>query len=1122
VTVSRTIGYGDAVALLGGESPTMAALDRALGGLLLVATAGTSELVLSVFDAKAEGVRFGHEIVASLRDRVRGFSRFDRTQRLHAAHAVVVVTAFFEALDTADVPLPAGELREFAVEQLSLTGEYRRRFVDELLTAETPMPAPHRSHEDLLAQLRDWYRALSDHLARIVAGLAVWDRLDDRRQREIHQTLADLPNRAIERYEILYRRLAVDIAEFAFWSNQREHQATRSQLGDVRRSLAELEHHLQTMSDGRAPDDRRAALARAYRAALDRPILAEGDPASGLTIPTLAAGYLDPDFRLRSADEHGTPAHEGWWESAEIRSDLSEALVGLLTEPATTVAPLLVLGQPGAGKSVLTRVLAARLPAQDFLPIRVELRDVPGDADLQDQIEYAVRAATGEALTWPDLVRSAGDALPVVLLDGFDELLQATGVSQSDYLTRVVRFQQREADQGRPVAVVVTSRIAVADRARVPLRSRVVRLEPFRAEQVEQWLAVWNSANAGYLAARGVAALSPETVLRHPDLASQPLLLLMLAIYDIDDNALQRGAGVLDQAGLYDRLLHTFAEREVRKDHSDASDTDVAGLVDRELLRLAVTAFAMYNRGRQWTTSAELDADLAALMPERPREPEAGFRAGLSRGQTVVGRFFFVQRAQAVRDGSRVESYEFLHATFGEYLVARLVHQVLADLARQEAAAHGSLLGATRCQDGLLYALLSFAPLTNRGAVVTFLSQIAAGEPEQQRTALRRLAIVLFQRLDERSDDRFSGYAPALFPITSRYARYSLNLVLLAAVYGDQVRTSELFTKDDPIEAWRRHALLWQSTLAAEEWRGLLYGTLVRREWAGDRREVVLHFDDADDLRPAAPLDMHWTFGKPPTDEQRGHLGWGTEEWPVLNRLAALLCDQHFDIVTHALEPALNLVGDAITNFVGWPDRAESVAHRLLQAWLGADLGIENDQLISVYESIFRAIEWGWPPWDEPTLGKLIGLATSRLAADAPRLPPDALAGWLHILHASPDHLVAPHHASLIDTALSGLGQRDLDESDRRRLLSAITGYAGSHSSSLRAWVGLHELGWIDHVRLWPPEQSEEDYLHTMPWAELAAEDPRLVTRARWLAHLRHPHLSNEPAAANRSDDRRG
>jgi hypothetical protein len=41
-----------------------------------------------------------------------------------------------------------------------------------------------------------------------------------------------------------------------------------------------------------------------------------------------------------------------------------------------------------------------------------------------------------------------------------------------------------------------------------------------------------------------------------------------------------------------------------------------------------------------------------------------------------------------------------------------------------------------------------------------------------------------------------------------------------------------------------------------------------------------------------------------------------------------------------------------------------------------------------------------------------------------------------------------------------------------------------------------------------------------MPWAELTAEDPRLVTRARWLAQLRHPHLTFEPAVDDRSDDR--
>ncbi|MFD9464234.1 hypothetical protein [Streptomyces sp. NPDC060027] len=45
-------------------------------------------------------------------------------------------------------------------------------------------------------------------------------------------------------------------------------------------------------------------------------------------------------------------------------------------------APLIVLGQPGSGKSVLTQVLAARLPPADFLVVCVVLREVAADTDL--------------------------------------------------------------------------------------------------------------------------------------------------------------------------------------------------------------------------------------------------------------------------------------------------------------------------------------------------------------------------------------------------------------------------------------------------------------------------------------------------------------------------------------------------------------------------------------------------------------------------------------------------------------------------------------------------------------------------------------------------------------------
>jgi hypothetical protein len=79
------------------------------------------------------------------------------------------------------------------------------------------------------------------------------------------------------------------------------------------------------------------------------------------------------------------------------------------------------------------------------------------------------------------------------MLDGFDELLQATGTSQSDYLEKVADFQQREAGLGRPTGVLVTSRATVADRARTVPDTVAVRLEPFKDSQVRKWVDIWNS-----------------------------------------------------------------------------------------------------------------------------------------------------------------------------------------------------------------------------------------------------------------------------------------------------------------------------------------------------------------------------------------------------------------------------------------------------------------------------------------------------------------------------------------------------------------------------------------------------------------------------------------------------
>lgn len=197
-------------------------------------------------------------------------------------------------------------------------------------------------------------------------------------------------------------------------------------------------------------------------------------------------------------------------------------------------------------------------------------------------------------------------------------------------------------------------------------------------------------------------------MLAHHVLAEQPLLLLMLALYDADGNALQRVEVDLPQSELYQRLLRSFAHREVIKHRPGLPNRELHRAVDEELRRLSVVAFAMFNRGSQWVAAHDLDADLLALFgPPATAASGSDLRAPLRAAEIVIGRFFFVHRAQASRDDTQLETYEFLHATFGEFLVARLTWQVLLDIAAREAASTMSLGAAPLSgEDPLLVAVL--------------------------------------------------------------------------------------------------------------------------------------------------------------------------------------------------------------------------------------------------------------------------------------------------------------------------------------------------------------------------------------------------------------------------------
>ena len=144
----------------------------------------------------------------------------------------------------------------------------------------------------------------------------------------------------------------------------------------------------------------------------------------------------------------------------------------------------------------------------------------------------------------------------------------------------------------------------MADQVRFPSGCLALQLQPFDETQVRRWLDVWARHNKAVLAQRRLLPLSPETALVHGDLAEQPLLLLMLAIFDADDNALQRVQTDIGRAELYERLLSDFADREINKSASyrSRSSTSQRDLAERELQRLALVALGNVRPG---TTSCQ-------------------------------------------------------------------------------------------------------------------------------------------------------------------------------------------------------------------------------------------------------------------------------------------------------------------------------------------------------------------------------------------------------------------------------------------------------------------------------------------------------------------------------------
>ncbi len=324
---------------------------------------------------------------------------------------------------------------------------------------------------------------------------------------------------------------------------------------------------------------------------------------------------------------------------------------------------LVIIGEPGSGKSTMLRYLAAVCAASEtaepLLPMFLNLRDYAGGQEVLIAesaaafAEGALQLKMAEGF-FEDALR---DGRCLVCLDALDEVPKK---ERRRVVSRVEQLERRYHDNNR---FVVTSRRAGYDEE--PLDEGIFKrydVQPMDDDAISDFID-WRFRENAQLANGVRAALDDDSNLRA--LASNPLQLAMFnLVYREDD----RGGLPLKRSGFYQKVVEELIEDQDRSVGSHYA-ADAFYKYHKDIL--AAIAHHVHSEERETVDKSPLlkfvtgflEKDIDIGQRQASREAEAFVELAERRTGLLAS-----QRA------SRGVKFQFLHATIQEYLTARHIY----------------------------------------------------------------------------------------------------------------------------------------------------------------------------------------------------------------------------------------------------------------------------------------------------------------------------------------------------------------------------------------------------------------------------------------------------------------
>lgn len=512
-----------------------------------------------------------------------------------------------------------------------------------------------------------------------------------------------MPQKAIEVYEAQYIHLADQFNDFALFTQLQNFEGIHYALEKNKAALEWITDTTKRIDVGLSnlnyivnsiatnyniiqAQDIVDDLRKKYISLIQEPIIDDKEIKSdtevmSLKFPKIVDAFIPQSYKCLSYQRKDIKLEDGAvWKRLPVQYDLDKFFIRYLYSPDSIDYPLVILGQPGSGKSLLTKVLSAQLMSKSYTVIRIPLREVNAEDGIDVLVEDQIKKVTNRSLStqgYGGFATQFKEKPLLIILDGYDELLQAKGDVFSGYLEKVRTFQQDQKAMERSVRIIITSRITLIDKARIPINSTILRLLEFDSYQRQKWIDIWNSINADYFVSEKINPFSlplKEKGKKNSiiELAEQPLLLLMLALYDSEANELAKTSNI-KRTELYDNLLRRFVRRERRRyvtGFEDKTSEEQEVIIDEEMKRLGVVAIGMYNRQEVVIRSRQLEEDLDIFKARR--EDGSPKAHTLKESESVLGGFFFIHKSTAqnvdAHSDNSESAYEFLHNTFGEFL----------------------------------------------------------------------------------------------------------------------------------------------------------------------------------------------------------------------------------------------------------------------------------------------------------------------------------------------------------------------------------------------------------------------------------------------------------------------